>query len=238
VLTVDFKTFRPASGEWVLDAGCGEGRHTFALCRSASKVFALDRDATSLRKTQYVLRELERQGDANGSVLILRGDNLQLPFRDGTFHKIICAEVMEHIGDDRGMVRELFRVLRPRGEMAVTVPTPFTERVYGRLSRRYFRTPGGHIRIYRSKAPCRILTEAGLRIYAVGYAHAFHSLYWVLRCLCGLENENAAIPKLYHRFLHRAVLDPRLRKWEASCNYLFPKSMVVYAQKPASARNR
>ena len=232
MLTVSLKTFCPEEGEWVLDAGCGEGRHTFAFCRTNCKVFALDRDHTSLRKSQYVLREMHKRQEAKGSALLLRGDNLTLPFRDATFHKILCAEVLEHIPDDRAAVAELFRVLRPGGDLAVTVPTPFTEGVYKRLSWHYFRTPGGHIRIYHPRELCRILTEGGLRVHAVGFAHSFHSLYWVLRCLCGLQNEQARIPKLYHRFLHRVVLDPHLKRFERSCNYLFPKSVVIYTQKP------
>jgi SAM-dependent methyltransferase len=216
-----------------LDAGCGEGRHSFALYRLDCRVFALDRDLTCLRKTQYVLREMERRGEAKGQALVLRGDNLHLPFRERTFHRILCAEVLEHIPDDGAAVEELVRVLRPGGLMAVTVPTPFTEAVYGRLSPEYFRTPGGHIRIYDPRELSELLTACGLRILSVGFAHSFHSLYWVLRCLCGLHNGEARIPKLYHRFLHQVVLHPGLSRFEQSCNYLFPKSMVMYARRPA-----
>ncbi len=233
MLTISLDTLRPRDGDWILDAGCGEGRHTFALCRTACRVFALDRDLTSLRKAQYVLREMNKRGESRGASLLLRGDGLRLPFGDGAFHKIICAEVLEHIADDRAAVAELVRVLRPGGQLAVTVPTPFTEWVYGRLSRQYFRTPGGHIRIYAPRALCRILTEAGLRIYDVGFAHAFHSLYWLLRCMCGLENNQAPVARAYHRFLHRVVLNPTLKRWERSCNHLFPKSIIVYTHKPA-----
>jgi 2-polyprenyl-3-methyl-5-hydroxy-6-metoxy-1,4-benzoquinol methylase len=231
MLTVDFRKIPPVAGEWLLDAGCGEGRHTLALCRMGCRVFALDRDQAPLRRAQYFLKDMDNRGEARGPVMVLRGDNLQLPFGDGTFHKIICAEVLEHVTQDRLAVHELLRVLRDGGAMAVTVPTPFTETVYRTLSRQYFRTPGGHIRIYRPKELCGILTEAGLRIYAVGFAHAFHSFYWVLKCLCGLENEHARIPKAYHHLLHQVVKDPILKWWERSCNYLFPKSMVIYARK-------
>jgi SAM-dependent methyltransferase len=233
MLTVDFRKFCPREDERVLDAGCGHGRHTFALYRGPHLVFALDRDHTSLRKTQYVLKEMDRRGEARGRALVVRGDNLCLPFRDNSFHKVICAEVLEHIPDDTAALKELFRVLVPGGELAITVPTIFTEKIYGRLSSKYFRTPGGHIRIYHPKRLCRLITETGLRIYHVGHAHAFHTPYWVLRCLCGLENEGALLPRIYHRFLHRAALDPGVGKWERPCNWLFPKSMVIYAQKPA-----
>jgi len=232
VLTVDFKKLRPESGDLILDAGCGEGRHTFALNKAGCRVFGLDYDYVSAAKAQYVLREMKNRGETDRPSLFIQGNNLQLPFKDATFDKIICAEVMEHISDDRAVVVEFLRVLKPGGIMAVTVPTPFTEHVYGKLSMRYFRTPGGHIRIYRPKQLFKLLTSAGLSIYAISFAHAFHSLYWVLRCLSGLDREDARIPKLYHKFLHQVVLDKNLMKWEKSCNHLFPKSMVVYTQKP------
>ena len=232
MLTVNFKMLRPEAGDIVLDAGAGEGRHTFALCREGCRVFALDRDLTSLNKARYALKDMENKGFYTKNVVILQGDNLRLPFPDHTFHKIICAEVMEHIHEDDKAAEEFFRVLRPGGDIAVTVPTPFTERIYGGLSERYFNTPGGHIRIYQPKELGDVLRAAGFRITGMSFAHAFHSLYWVLRCLCGLDNDQAAIPKLYHRFLHKVVLDPILMKWEKSCNRIFPKSIVIYAQKP------
>lgn len=232
MLTISLKKFCPQPGEWILDAGCGEGRHSFALHRMDCKVFALDRDLTSLRKAQYVLREMDKRGEGKGRYLVLKGDNLSLPFGDETFHRIVCAEVLEHIPDDRGAVMELVRVLKPGGLMAVTVPTLFTEALYGKISLEYFRTPGGHIRIYDPRGLSKLLTGCGLKVKSVSFAHSFHSLYWMLRCLCGLHNQEAMIPKLYHRFLHQVVLHPRLSRFEHSCNYFFPKSMVLYTQKP------
>lgn len=232
MLTISLKKFSAQPDEWILDAGCGEGRHSFALHRMNCKVFALDRDLTSLRKAQYVLREMDKRGEGKGKYLVLRGDNLSLPFGENTFHRIVCAEVLEHIPDDRGAAMELVRVLKPGGLMAVTVPTLLTEALYGKISMEYFRTPGGHIRIYHPKGLSDLLTGCGLKVKSVGFAHSFHSLYWVLRCLCGLHDQKAKIPKLYHRFLHQVVLHPRLSRFEYSCNYLFPKSMVLYTQKP------
>ncbi len=232
MLTIDLKVLDPVKGEKILDVGCGEGRHTFAVYRLGCQVFALDKDRESLLKTLYVLRVMEKRGEGKGKAMVLRGDGLLLPFRDRSFDKIICAEVMEHIHQDLEAAKELVRVLKPGGIMAVTVPTPFTEKVYGWLSPDYFKTPGGHIRIYSPRQLADLLTTCGLEIVKMGFAHSFHSLYWVLRCLAGLHNDKATLPKLYHRFLHKVVLHPRLQKFENSCNYLFPKSMVLYARRP------
>ena len=50
----------------------------------------------------------------------VRGDALRLPFPDGAFDKVICAEVLEHLDDDSAAMAELARVLRPGGMLAVT----------------------------------------------------------------------------------------------------------------------
>lgn len=232
MLTVDFAKFRPVSGDLVLDAGCGEGRHTFALARRGCRVLGLDMDLTSVQKALFVMRALTHQGEQTGPVCFMRGDALSLPFAEATFDKVICSEVMEHIHADGEVAAEFFRVLKPGGVMAVTVPTPITEHVYGRLSREYFRTPGGHIRIYKPREIFRVLTNAGFSIYALSFAHSFHAPYWVLRCLCGLHDETARPPKLYHKFLHLVVGSRRLSWFEKTTDFLFPKSMVVYVQKP------
>jgi SAM-dependent methyltransferase len=57
--------------------------------------------------------------------------------------------VLEHIPDDVAAMRELARVLRPGGTMAVTVPRCGPEAINWALSDEYHDTPGGHVRIYR-----------------------------------------------------------------------------------------
>jgi len=106
-----------------------------------------------------------------------------------------------------------------------------TERIYKRLSDDYFRTPGGHIRIVNPKEMAACMEENQLRIYAVTFAHAFHTPYWMLRCLVGLHNEKARIPAAYRKFLHWSLFSQSLRIIEKALNYFFPKSIVLYAQK-------
>ncbi len=49
-------------------------------------------------------------------------DLTALPFRDASFGFAICSHVLEHIGDDRAAIAELFRVLVPGGRAVVMVP--------------------------------------------------------------------------------------------------------------------
>ena len=45
-----------------------------------------------------------------------------LPFADDSFDAILCVHVLEHVADDRAALRELRRVLRPRGWAVIQVP--------------------------------------------------------------------------------------------------------------------
>ena len=231
MLTVDFRRLSLGQGEIALDAGCGEGRHLFECFRRPCSVFGMDLSHQSLLKARSVLEGMDERNEAKGHFFLLQGDALCFPFRDSTFDKIICAEVMEHVVNDRQGMMELARILKNGGKIAVTVPTLMTEYLYDILSPEYFRTPGGHVRKVIPQDLARAMEEHSLRVFAVGFAHAFHSPYWMLRCIFGLHQEKAIIPFIYRKFLLLALLSRPLRIIEKICNYSFPKSIILYAQK-------
>ena len=165
-----------------------------------------------------------------GRALALLGDAHQLPFPDGTFDAVILSEVLEHIPDDRHAIAEVARILRPGGTLAVTVPRWWPERVCWALSDAYHEVEGGHIRIYRRRELLSRLRAAALVPVGSHHAHALHSPYWWMRCLFGIENEAAVLPRLYHRFL---VYDIMRRPWwtrtaERLLNPVLGKSHVIY----------
>jgi SAM-dependent methyltransferase len=165
--------------------------------------------------------------------VVMMGDVLNLPFRDGSFDKIICSEVLEHVADDNRGIGELVRVLKKGGIMAVTVPTYLSESIYWMLSEDYHNHPGGHIRKYQAQQLIAALRRNNLRVFALRWEHAFHTIYWFLRCAFGLKNEKAFIPALYYSFLEQEIISQSkfVRFMEGICNYFFPKSIIVYTQK-------
>ena len=87
----------------VLDAGCGEG-------------VLVDEYAPRLEITGV---------DANySSERVTQGSLTALAFPDGTFDRVLCLDVVEHLSydDQRRAFAELFRVLKPGGELLVSVP--------------------------------------------------------------------------------------------------------------------
>lgn len=49
-------------------------------------------------------------------------NGVDIPFEDNHFDAIICTEVLEHAIDPQGVLREMYRVLKPGGKLMLTVP--------------------------------------------------------------------------------------------------------------------
>jgi SAM-dependent methyltransferase len=233
LLTVDLTRLGIRPGDLVLDAGCGEGRHCFGALERGARVVGVDLDRDALRKASGALRfrahELGRLGGT------LQADAFRLPFADARFDRVICSEVMEHVHDYRAAARELARVVRPGGTVAVTIPTATSEHLYLRLGDDYFESPGGHIRIFRPRELARGLAAAGLRTTGVGFAHAFHTPYWALRSVVGLPRADAnPLVRAYRAFLIRATTSRALGCVEKLLDRVCPKSLVLYAARPAA----
>jgi predicted SAM-dependent methyltransferase len=92
----------PASAR-VLDAGCGEG----------------------VLVDEFHGRLAIEGLDAHyASDLVRRGSVDALPYGDGSFDRALCLDVLEHLSfaEQPRALAELFRVLKPGGELLVTVP--------------------------------------------------------------------------------------------------------------------
>jgi SAM-dependent methyltransferase len=233
LLTVDLERLRIRPGDTLLDAGCGEGRHCFGALERGARVIGLDLDWSSLRAAVGGLRS---RGEELGRLgAMLQGDAFALPFPDECFDKVICAEVMEHVHDFRGAARELARVTKPGGRLAITIPTATSEKLYLRLGDDYFESPGGHIRIFSPRQLAEGLASVGLATEGVGFAHGLHTPYWVLRSIVRLPRaDRNPLVRAYRLYLIRATASKAMDWLERKLlNYVCPKSLILYAEKPA-----
>ncbi|MCP4137464.1 MAG: class I SAM-dependent methyltransferase [bacterium] len=233
MLTVDFEKLQVRKGDITLDAGCGFGRHSREYLRRGASVFSMDLDEESLKMTRLALKEDQKAGESHedSRFIVHSGDALNLPFKDETFDRIICSEVMEHVPDDFKACNELVRVLKKNGRIAITVPTYFSEAIYDVLTYEYFTSPGGHVRKYFPGKLAKIMRENGLEIYAVDFRHSFHTIWWIIRSVVGLHLSEHPITKAYHRFLIRTLTSKFMRKAERFFDNFFPKSIILYGWK-------
>ena len=232
LLTVDLERLDIKPGALVLDAGCGEGRHCFGMLGRGARVVGFDLDFDTMRDASKRLRKEAASSASLGEMA--QGNIFQLPFADATYDRVICSEVMEHVHSYQDAARELARVTKPGGKLAITIPTETSEHLYLRMGDEYFESPGGHIRIFKPRQLATALSKAGLTTHGVGFAHGFHTPYWVLRSIMHLPNaDESAIVRAYRLFLIQATgsrLMAHLEKW---LNFVCPKSLILYAEKPA-----
>lgn len=94
-----------------LDLGCGDGRLTAEL--TSGPTIAADVSRVALERARGRLPAVDFAELDPGA---------DLPFRDGEFDLVLCADVIEHVQDVQSLLSEARRVLRPGGTLAITTP--------------------------------------------------------------------------------------------------------------------
>ena len=97
-----------------VEIGCSSG-YLLADLRRA-------RPNATLYGVDVIAAGLERAHRLVPSAALVLADVVDLPFEDGTLDAAVSANVLEHVSDDLGALRELHRVLRPGGRAAIVVP--------------------------------------------------------------------------------------------------------------------
>jgi SAM-dependent methyltransferase len=94
----------------ILDAGCGSGRNMVELARHGEVT------GVELSDTSADLARSRHIGE------VVEGSVMEMPFPTDSFDLAVSLDVIEHLQDDRGALRELRRVVVPGGALLVTVP--------------------------------------------------------------------------------------------------------------------
>jgi 2-polyprenyl-3-methyl-5-hydroxy-6-metoxy-1,4-benzoquinol methylase len=109
--------WKRAGKRTLLDLGCGLGRHSILFAREGFEVTAADLSAAALEHVR------KWQAEEGLQIHTVCCDMKELPFDDGAFDCVWAFHVISH-ADTPGIIRifsEINRVLRPDGEMYITV---------------------------------------------------------------------------------------------------------------------
>lgn len=101
------KTNLPKNSK-ILDVGCGSG-HSSSISKEYGGYFGLDVSPKNLKMNE--LAKYKIVGDANN-----------IPITACNFDLVLCLDILEHLNDDVGSIKESLRVLKEGGYLIITIP--------------------------------------------------------------------------------------------------------------------
>jgi SAM-dependent methyltransferase len=195
---------RPHLGRSVLEVGAGLGEF-------AAQLTGLDRHVVTDLDPQAVEALAARFADrpeVRARVLDLAaetpGDDL-----GGPVDSVLAINVLEHIEDDRGTLRELAKLVRPGGTVVMWVPAYM--QLYGDFDRAV-----GHVRRYTPSTLTASFVAAGLDPVDVRPVNLLGGIaWWATVRRAGVGSPNPRLVSVYDRFvvpvtrtLERRVVPP------------------------------
>jgi 2-polyprenyl-3-methyl-5-hydroxy-6-metoxy-1,4-benzoquinol methylase len=151
----------------VLDVGCARGANADALrARGATGLAGIELD------DEFAAEARERYDEVvTGSV------PEDLAWADGSFDTILAYDVLEHLVDPWATTRRLAELLRPGGQLHVSVPNARSKKLWLPLILRgtFAYEPEGimdvtHLRFFTRRDAVAMVEAAGLEVVSVAHA--------------------------------------------------------------------
>lgn len=176
------------TGRQILDIGCGTGATMDHLKRFGT-VQGIDLFDLPLR--------FSRQ---RGHQRVLCASATQLPFATNSFDLVTALDVIEHLDDDVGGLREIRRVLKPGAPALIFVPA--FQSLWGPND-----VQSGHKRRYRLPQLQATVEAAGLKLEKISYANlAMFAPIWLgRRLLTLLGKEEQSENRINHPFINGVI---------------------------------
>jgi SAM-dependent methyltransferase len=140
------------------------------------------------------------------------------------FDAAVMVNVLEHIADDGGTVRQLAELLRPGGKLLIFVPA--LRWLYGTLDAQV-----QHCRRYTRSGLARVVRRSGLDMLSLRYFDTAGVLPWFIAGRVMKQRHfNPGAARIYDRFV--VPLAASLERW---IRFPLGKNVVCVAQRPAIA---
>ncbi|HEY6310132.1 MAG TPA: class I SAM-dependent methyltransferase [Streptosporangiaceae bacterium] len=211
-----FELIESYLGDEVLEVGAGHGTFTEMLARRAKRVVASD------ISERCVGRLRDRFSDEK-SVEILHG-SIDSAAAYGPFDSVILINVLEHIEDDDGALRELVgSLLKPAGRAVLWVPAfPF---LFSDFDRRI-----GHYRRYSVPGLRKQLADAGYDVQDIRYVNTVGAVAWLVLARLLRRTPTTGTPvKIFDKYFV-PVLKQTERRWRPP----FGQSVLAVAARPTT----
>jgi len=166
---------RAGNGETLLDVGCGSGAFTIGAARRGYFAIGISWDEINQRKAA----ERARLCGASQAVFVT-GDVRSLdriPSLRSDYDVVICLECIEHVLNDRKLVRDIADRLKPGGRLLLTTPNYFFCPITPHDAGPFQTTEKGwHVRRgYTDRMLNELCTDAGLQVEEISFCSGFIS---------------------------------------------------------------
>ena len=169
----------PAPQSRVLEVACGPGFLALAFAERCREVVGLD-----LTDAPLAIAEKNRRERGLANVRVQRGDADRLPFAEGEFDVVVCRFAFHHFEDPGRVMREMARVCRPQGTIAVEDLVSSEHRARSDYQNRFerLRDPS-HTRALPPSELLGLFTAAGLELERLYSGQLVQNLErWLANC--------------------------------------------------------
>jgi ubiquinone/menaquinone biosynthesis C-methylase UbiE len=101
-------------GKYLLDCGCGKGKYVLSFLELGADAWGIDYLDNKIM--EY------KQNNAEYGHRVSQGDIEKMGYADNVFDIIFLNEVLAHVPDDQAALREIYRVLKPNGDLFIFTP--------------------------------------------------------------------------------------------------------------------
>jgi len=116
-IILDYLKNQPPSN--ILNVGCGSGELSFLLAEMGHTVVSIDPVSEYI---DLANRTLEKDYPHLTGKCTFRVGLIEDILEVQKYDCVIATDVLEHIEDDKKMLRDLFKIIRPLGKIFITVP--------------------------------------------------------------------------------------------------------------------
>lgn len=211
-----YDSFKDYLGSRILDTGCGYGNITQFILDEAEIVVGLD---ISPAFYEAVTRRFAGRPNFRPVLGDMLDRNLVASLKPYGIDTVVCVNVLEHIGDDEGVLDTVREVLVSGGRLVLLVPA--FRSLFGSMDR-----ADGHFRRYCRSELVAKLNRCGFHVVAARYMNLLGIVGWFLN---GKILRRTFIPESHYAAYDRLV--PVLRSVESRIAVPLGLSLLCVAQK-------
>lgn len=180
------KNYINLGAQTTLDIGCGAGILLFEMAKNLPNITAVgvDINEESIEHANQIKNKLKLKN------LIFHCLDITRSFSrlDNCFEQVLLIDVLEHVVEDEKLIAAVSNILKPGGNLIISVPTPNYPKIFGIE----FHKEIGHVRDgYWMEELIEMLGKHGLSIEE----HCYYT-YYPSATLCGI----------YYKHIHKKKL--------------------------------